>query len=332
MPTLSAGWTDNPQDPGRIRADDPRVLALLARTAPDHSVTDLGGSFSLNLHLMPGNHVLRVHRPFVTRRRLMAEQTLRKRLTVAGITVPLPISVNDRTLLVIGKGHQRRLAELEPFIDTVTPESTVASYRWLFGQLGSIHRVLVTLPAAMPRSLAATWGTPESIRRWLTVTKPAVAADVAATALVGQAASLLPAIRRRWVAPRRLPQHQIHGDVRLGNIVRDRMTEGMVLFDTGFADVRPRVWDLAYALGFMELALNAAGGGGHHDALWPELLAIYEECRGESLTPEEHDVIPAMAAIALLHTLFHAGYMAEPATVVRNEEAFLHAAIHLLEA
>jgi Ser/Thr protein kinase RdoA (MazF antagonist) len=332
MPTLFDGWTDDPADPGRIRANDPRVRTLLNRIAPGEAATDLGGSFSLNLHLMPGNRVLRVHRPFVSRRRLRAEQALRQDLADAGYKVPLPLPVKDRSLLTVGTGSRRRWAELEPFLDTITPEPSMTSYRWLFAQMGAIHRVLATLPPVMPRSLAATWGTPDSLRRWLAVTRFSVASDEVATTMVHQVEALLPAIRQRWIAPNHLPQHLIHGDIRPGNIVRDRKSGETVLFDTGFADVRPRIWDIAYALGFMDLALNAANAEGIRADNWQDLLGIYEEHRGERLTPEEYVVLPAMAAIALTHTIAHAGYMADPSMVVRHERAFLQAAIHLLEA
>lgn len=330
MPTLYDLWTNDAADPGRMRADDPRMCALLARIAPGEAAFDLGGAFSLNLHLTPSNRVLRVHRPFVSLRRLLAEQALRHHLAGAGIVTSLPLCVNGRTVFTVGTGSWRRLAEVEPYLDTVTPEPTIASYRWLFTQLGTIHRILAEMPSVFPRSLAATWGTPASLRRWLDVTTVAVTSDEAATAMVRQAAALLRAIRERWVAPNRLPQQLIHGDVRLGNIVRDRATGETVLFDTGFADVRPRIWDVAYALGFMDLALNA-GGENHQPDSWQELLAVYEESRGALMTPEEHCVVPAMAATALLHTIVHAGYMADPAAAVRNEEAFLRTASHLLE-
>lgn len=82
----------------------------------------------------------------------------------------------------------------------------------------------------------------------------------------------------------------------------------------------------------MELALDESAGASDRVGLWPELLDIYEDQRGDHLIPEERSILPAMAAIALLHTLAHAGYMAEPAMVVREEAAFLRTATRLLDA
>ncbi|MGC4193114.1 MAG: phosphotransferase [Thermomicrobiales bacterium] len=328
MLSLRTGWTDDPNDPGRLSPEDTRVRALIERIAPGETATDLGGSFSLNLHLIPSNRVLRVHRRFVSRTRLLAEQALRRNLAMAGIRTPGALSVGGRTIVHAGTGSRRRLAELEPFVAIETPEPTPAAYLWLFRELGHVHTVLATFPATMPRSLAATWGTPSSMQRWFDVTRAAVAADESAAAIVRHAHGLLPTIRRSWVSAPELPQHLIHGDFRPGNVARTPDSGDLVIFDTGFSDVRPRVWDVSYALGFMELER----AGTRNSEIWASMIGTYEQASNKALTDAELAVTPSMAAIALLHTIAHAGYTADPAAVARSQEPFVQAAARIVAA
>ncbi|MGC4108178.1 MAG: phosphotransferase [Thermomicrobiales bacterium] len=327
MLSLRTGWTDDPNDPGRLAPDDDRVHALIDRIAPGETAIDIGGSFSLNLHLTPSNRVLRIHRRFVSRTRLLAEQALRRNMAMAGIRTPIALSIDGHTIIRTGTGSRRRLAELEPFIAAETPEPTAATYLWLFHELGHVHTVLATFPTTMPRSLAATWGTPSSMRRWFEVTRGAVAGDAAAQAIVDTAQALLPNIRHGWITPRLLPHHHlIHGDFRPGNAVQASGGGNLVVFDTGFADVRPRVWDIAYALGFMQLALGPTSD----ETTRATMIATYEEISDAPLSDAERAVIPSMSAIALLHTIAHAGFMADPAAVARSQEPFVQAAARII--
>ena len=328
MRTLQERWTDDPDDPGRLPPDDPRVQHILVRCAPGEAAIDLGGSFSLNLHLTPSNRVLRIHRPFVSRRRLLAEQGLRQRLAAAGIRTPVALQTGGTSILAAGAGPRRRLAELEPFIDSVKPGLTPESFHWLFQKLGELHTVLAASPSPFPHSVAATWGTPRSMQRWLAVTRHTVATDHAALGIVATTQRLVREIRRRWVPPARLPTQLIHGDFRIGNAVQTPDSRDLILFDTGFAGIQPRVWDVAYALGFMKLAL----GDTCDRAMCMATIAAYEDALGQPLIADERRAIPAMAAIALLHTVAHAGYMACPIDGVQSQEPFVRAAGHILAA
>lgn len=326
MPSLRDWWSDDPADPGRLPAEDPRVRDLLDRIAPGETIEDLGGAFSLNLRLTPSDRVLRVHRPMISRRRLRAEQHLRAMLCEAGIRTPLPLPIAGDTIALCGRGSSRRLAELEPFVRTTEPAPSIASSRWLFRALGSLHTVTSTLPCTMPRAVVATWGTPNSMRRWLAETSHAVASVPAARDRLDAAWELLPAIRSGWVDPSRLPHHLVHGDFRLGNAVQSQDDGELVVFDVGFAAVRPRVWDVAYALGFMHLALGEAWGPATTD----EMIALYEDACSRPLSASERRTIPAMAAIALLHTLAHAGFMASPTHVAGAQGPCVRAARSIL--
>ena len=326
MPPLRAWWTGDPHDPGRLPIDDPRVQDLLDRVAPDETVEDLGGAFSLNLHLSPSARVLRIHRPMISRTRLQAEHDLRTMLSAQGIAIPCPLPAAGSTILATGTGKRRRLAELEPFVATIEPEPGIASYGWLFDALGTLHRALALVPPVMPRAVVATWGTPRVLQRWLSVTANAVSSDPAAHEVVAASQALMPAIRRGWVEPETLPQQIVHGDFRLGNAVQSATDRSLVVFDVGFAAIRPRIWDVAYALGFMHLALGHACDRTQTDAM----IVLYERACGLPLSANERRTIPAMAAIALLHTIAHAGFMANPIEVVHSQQAFVQAAARFL--
>jgi len=77
-PRLRAWWTDDPADPGRLTLDDAGARQLIAAISPASRPTDLSGVMSLNVYLDAAGLVLRVHQPFVSRRRLLALQKVRR--------------------------------------------------------------------------------------------------------------------------------------------------------------------------------------------------------------------------------------------------------------
>lgn len=326
MPCLRDWWTDDPSDPGRLSLGDERVQELLDRIAPGETVKDLGGTFSLNMHLIQSNRVLRIHRPMISRKRLLAEQQLRRQLGERGVRTPIPFSIDGSTALRVGHGNQIRLAEIEPFMDTVKPDPSLNSYDWLFRELGRLHIALAALPAEMPRSVVATWGTPRSMQRWLNATRNHLPPRSEAREIVDATQSLITVIHERWRDLNHMQRHIVHGDFRLGNAVYTRDTGEPVVFDVGFACVRPRVWDVAYALAFMFLAL----GEQCTTDTTQKMLASYEDAREKTLSADEHAIIPGMAAIALLHTVAHAGYMTNATTAILSQRSFLDAALRIL--
>lgn len=133
-------WREDPADPDRRVLDNPHVQRLAEEIAPGSIATDLGGAFSLNVLLEPAM-VLRVHQPFMTKRRLHAQQEVRRRLAERGLTTPLPIAWRGATLLRCGG----RWAELENYIPHEMPAATFDSYLWLYRAMGELHRALSTL-------------------------------------------------------------------------------------------------------------------------------------------------------------------------------------------
>lgn len=287
------------RDDDRPRLTDPDVQALLARIAPRQPVRDLGGAFSLNLHLPEEDRVLRVHAGDVSRRRLAAQQDLRCQLAKHGIRVGQPIDWNGSSLIRSGW----RWAELEPYIPHEMMPFSIASYPWLFAALGALHRALDRCDVSLPRPAFSTYGPPGTLLRWFGMTAQAVAHDSAANEVVQRLRPMLQELRRQWIPARELPNRIVHGDGKLRNIVRDAAGETVYL-DFGFAARRPRVHELGYALTRMLLSL---GVGETEDAparfAWeqiPILIAAYEAAAGERLSEREWRALaPSVVASAL---------------------------------
>lgn len=286
-------------DDDRPRLVDPDVQALLARIAPQQPARDLGGAFSLNLHLPEQDRVLRVHAGDVSRRRLAAQQALRFQLAAQGVRVGEPIAWHGSPLIRCGQ----RWAELEPFIPHEMLPFTIASYPWLLAALGTLHRALDRCEVSLPRPSFSTYGPPGTLLRWLGMTAEAVAHDPAASEVAQRLRPMLQALRRQWIPARELPNRIVHGDGKLRNIVRDATGETVYL-DFGFAAWRPRVHELGYALTRMLLSL---GAGESEDAPsrfdWSQvsiLIAAYEDAVGDTLSEREWQAIaPSMVATAL---------------------------------
>lgn len=305
---MRSWWTDHPNDPQRPDLAHPDVRALLQRIAPGATVRDLGGNMSLNVHLPATDRVLRVHRPWNATRRIQGEQRLRMALIDSGWSTPRPLPIDGQTVVRCGS----RLAELETYLSGERPPATTATYRWLFGEMGHLHRDLARLDPSLPPSLAATWAPPGSLRRWLAVTGPALAVTPDGAEAAARLQDVARHVRRCWIPPRALPRQVIHGDFRPGNVVVDASGR-TVVYDWGFANVQPRVHDLAYAAAFMVLAL---GGPPVDRSLLGDLVTWYEDARGETLLSAERAMLPVDAAAVMVYALAHAGYMADPPTAL----------------
>ncbi len=308
-------WRQDPSDPDRPLLSNPDVQRLILEIAPDSRATDLGGRFSLNVGLSPAGLVLRVHQPFVSHRRLLAVQQVRRRLADKGLTVPVPLSWRGSTLLRCGS----RCAELEEYITHEKPAPTLDSYLWLYGAMGTLHRALATLDAPVPRPVIATYGPPSTLLRWLPVTEAAVQDDPEALESVRLVRELVRRLRRQWVPATDLPVQLLHGDVRLGNVSRG-LGGGTVYLDFGFLAHRPRIHELAYSLGWMVLALE-----GHQDPenfAWesvPRLLEAYETSARSHLTRTERRALAPYAAAVPLYQAAVCGFLPHPAEALRDE-------------
>jgi hypothetical protein len=140
--------------------DDPDVQQLTAAISPKSQATDLGGVMSLNVRLDAAGLVLRVHQPFVSRRRLLALQQVRRCLVSQGLIAPVPVHWRNSTVFQC----RDRWAELEDYVPHERPAHTFESYVWMFRAMGTLHRALAHIDLAVPRPLVATYSPPGSLR------------------------------------------------------------------------------------------------------------------------------------------------------------------------
>lgn len=294
MPTI---WAGDPADPGRPRADDPAVRAAIVDLAGmSQSAVDLGGVMTLNLHLQSSGTVFRVHQRFVSRERVLAQRELRRELLRRQLAVPEPLPIDGRELFRC----RGRWAELETFVLHERQPAGWDSYVWLFGAMGQLHRSLRLIEIPLPRPAVSTFGPPGSLRRWLSVTAGAAAAHEKAAAAAQRTNWLVGQLGEQWVPGRELPNHIVHGDIRLVNVGQDE-NGTIVYFDFGFAARRPRVHDLAYALFWMVLRPDDSGTA--EEFPWnrlSELISVYEDEAKSRLEPKEREALfPYLAAVPL---------------------------------
>ncbi|MGH2442125.1 MAG: phosphotransferase enzyme family protein [Chloroflexota bacterium] len=317
-PRLRSWWASDTADHGRLSSDDPAVRRLLTVIDPAASASNLGGTMSLNLHVKPRGLVLRVHQPFVSRRRVIALQRVRQSLARQGLVVPVPLGHDGTTTLRCG----HRWAELESYVVHKQPDATIDSYRWLFAAMGDLHHALVHLDISIPRPAVAAYAPPSSLRRWLrsTVAVARAQRDESVHAVPEQAVVLLRALQRRWVPASRLPNQFVHGDVRLGNLGLSPAGDAVYL-DFGFLAMRPRVHDLAYALTFILLARHAQDSPEEFDwSIIPDLIAAYHVTAPYPLTPLERQALAPLAASVLLYPLALAGFSSTPGSQISLEK------------
>ena len=325
-PRMLGWYNDNPVDPGRPALDDPDVRRLIADVGPGSRASDLGGVMSLNAWLEPAGLVLRVHRPFVTRQRLLAVQEVRRRLAAHGLLVPVPIPHDGKTVLRCG----RRWAELEAFIPHERAEPTPETFVSMFAAMGALHRVLAEINLPVPRPPVAIYAPPGTLRRWLPITVSAVRGDPEAAAAARYLRELTGRLRRQWVSASRLPVHLVHGDMHLSNVCRTP-EGGTVYLDFGFLARRPRIHEIAYSLSWTIFALD-----GHLDlerfdwTIIPQLVAAYESAAGTVLTAAERAALAPYTAAAPLYHAAIAGFTSDPAGHLKVELPYIRLSEWLL--
>lgn len=288
---------------------------LAAQIAPGAQAADLGGTMSLNLELKPGGLVLRVHRPLLSRARLLALQRVRAALAERGLIVPVPLPWRGATLFRCGE----RWAELEAFVPSERPAATPEAYAWLFQAMGALDRALAPLTLSVPRPVLATYGPPTTLLRWLPATEAAVRDDPQASETARWVHTLVRRLRSQWVPATELPVQLVHGDIRLGN-VRRSPHGAAAYFDFGFLAHRPRVHELAYALAWMVLRPDSRGTG--EGFTWedvPHLMGEYEQAAHTTLTPAERRALAPYTAAVPLYLGAIACFVPDPLTHLRDQ-------------
>lgn len=325
-PRMLGWYNNNPVDPGRSDLYDPDVQRLIAGIAPGSRATDLGGVMSLNAWLEPAGLVLRVHRPFVTRQRLLAVQEVRRRLAARGLLVPVPIPHGGSTVLRCG----RRWAELEGFIPHEPPEPTPETFVSMFAAMGTLHRAMAEINLPVPRPLVAIYAPPGTLRRWLPITESAVRGDPEAAAAARLLRELTDRLRGQWVSASRLPVHLVHGDMHLSNVCRT--PEGRTAYlDFGFLARRPRIHEIAYSLSWSIFALDGHLALNRFDwTIIPQLVAAYELAADTVLTAAERVALAPYTAAAPLYHAAIAGFTNDPAGHLKAELPYMRLSEWLL--
>lgn len=276
----------------RASPDDPAIAALIDRIADGAGWADLGGGFNLNVRIdVEPTVVLRVHRPWVRRRRVTGLRRLRERLQQTPVRVARPLPICGHDVLRVAD----RWAELEELVDHVPPPADEGSTVRLFEDLGRVHT-----------ALRAVWepGPPEPLDDHRTFGQLRHSVGFTRRRLGPRSEPVVHRMRQltgelaRLRGEVELPVAPIHGDYKLGNV--GELPDGSwVTFDLDLARVRERVYDLAASL-----HLVAPGG----DLPEPHrLLDAYERTAPEPLTPDEHRWLPGALALVPLHWAATAG-------------------------
>lgn len=278
----------------RASTDDPAVAALIDRLAVEAEWADIGGGFNLNVRIdtVPPT-VLRVHRPWPTRRRVAGLRRLRERLVGAGVHVARPIAMLGHDVVRVGD----RWAELEDFVPHMQPAASQESYVRLFEELGRLHAGLRAVWEPGPPEPLDDHRTVRQLRYWLGFTRRRL--GTAAAAVVTRAGHLLDqlAAARKGVE---LPRAPIHGDYKLGNAVALENGSWANL-DLDFVRVRERIYDVAGSLYW------AVESGAELDR--PLLLEAYDRTAPEPLTADETRLLPTALTWIPLHWVATAGFI-----------------------
>lgn len=223
---------------GPATVQDTEVQDVIAQVFGDDELTDLGGGSGLNLLSPSRRRVLRVHKPYVGRRRLTAERRLRGWLADQGLLVARPV---DQPILRCGP----RWAEVEEFVPTTGESLTPPA---LSAAIGTLHRSLRQYSSELPRPMDATFASPGTLLRWHRINR-----RDGYSAADGELADLLRRLNRLRIPVKSLPHQMIHGDTHRDN-VRMAADGGPVYFDFGAATTGPGTFDLSYALAHLVTA------------------------------------------------------------------------------
>jgi len=265
---------------------DHDVRQLLSRIDPQDSPVDLGGSTSLNLLLKTPGLVLRVNKPFVTMRRIHADQELRYFLAGKGLNIARPATWDGRSVFRCGPLY----AQLQQYVPHGAPTTGPA----LFEAIGALHSVLATATQRPPRPSVTSYVSPRTLHRWLDRNHDAGLPRLLEPGVLADHQDLLRMLRRQFVARNRLPTQLIHGDAHPDNI-RQAPNGGPLYLDFDGVTRAPRIHDLAYALAFLLFWHE----GPLEEFPWQDIadfLAAYDRAAAFPLTDEERVALPAYTA------------------------------------
>lgn len=309
MDDLTTSASVGPLGPRAVSS--PGLIAAVRRAwelGPVTGVTDLGGTYNLNLRLQtdPDAVVLRVYRPWISATRLAATQAARDALAEQGLPVVAPLRSPSGDGATVFDG---RLIELDPWRPDdggTDDQERLHAAAELLGRLHTGFRALsptVQLASAPVSNDLA----PDVFDEWLARTARAVAAaprtDQALSAEIACQEAIAIAHRARDV-PRTVGVRQlVHGDYGHEN-VRFTGTIPTAIVDFDFLHFGERIMDLA-DLAFSPHWMSEFG----QIALPPDqrdwdvvatLIGCYDAGSDRPLSHGEISVLPlAMASVPL---------------------------------
>ena len=252
----------------RASADDPAVSALIDLAARGAEWVDIGGGFNLNVRIdAEPQVVLRVHRPWATRGRVLGLRRLRERLQGTGVRVARPVPAMGRDIVRVAD----RWAELEEFIGHVQPRASEDSYVRLFEELGRLHSALKAVWEPSPPEPLDDHRTLGQLRYSVGYTRRRLGpGSEPVVRRMRQLTGELSKLRKEV----ELPCAPIHGDYKLENV--GELADGSwATFDLDFARARERLYDIAGSL-------NHVAQSGRPPGSWARSNC---SSRGACLTP-----------------------------------------------
>lgn len=291
--------------PDRPSIDDPDVEDLLASIGRASRSKDVGGYTSLNVLVEPDGLVVRVHRPFVSRRRILAQQAVRAELAGRGLRVPEPCDRNGVGVLRCGWGW----AEIEDAVEHRSLPPTADTYTWLFEGLGGLHRALAKLTVTVvPRPVTPMYVGPRTLRAWLEATLRTGRSVSEPAGTVSHLRCLIGRLSRQWIRRDLLPTQLIHADVHTGNICLGDGGDTVYLDFSSMQDA-PRVFDLAYALAYYLYLYCDYDVEALESFEWEDVrrwVSAYETAANRRLgTMERAALIPYTALVPMYYTVTH---------------------------
>jgi hypothetical protein len=273
-----------------------RALEFVGSNLVNGEPVDLGGSTNLNLLVVGEDpYVIRVYRPWTTKRRILGLREVRRRLGSIGVQVPVPT--------VGSHGDVFRIAgcwsETEQYLPHVP--MSVEQYPRSFAALGKLHRGMRQCwDGSIPDPRFPNYGSASQLLKWLQASTASVQGDASACNLAVRVASAIRQLGELEEEVQSLPRLPVHGDytlVNIGFVTNDETA----YFDFDVAGVRPRLHDVAYAALTM---LRSVGGSvdptqSSWEIVW-RMVDEYEHTAPFPLTRTERHALPLeMARVSL---------------------------------
>ncbi len=312
----------------RWRVDDALLDAIAEVYELPHPLDcrDLGGAYNLNLWVRGGDReiVARIHRPWVTRARLIMLHDVRGGLADQGFPVPAPLrTVHGETTW----RYTDRWLEAADYVPNDGCGDTWERLETGFTLLGRLHDAIEAHgeAAAFVPPRVSDYALPAALRPWMDQTELLInrAAEngaahptetvQAALETCHEATDILGAVEEWWEeGGYLLPEQAVHGDYGGDNLLF-RGGEVAAILDFDFLAVRERLLDVAFALYWV--FANMEAGRLPRDLSWDRaavLLTRYNAGTARPLIADEWDSLPIEIARVPLYWIAESAFALDP--------------------